>query len=281
MNIPWKTKSRLYRLLSYMPSGALYFAQRNITKRSRVNITEIHEGWHHHMRVAKQYGSKNLIEFGAGKTLAQNLYLSTVVESQTVVDLFHMVEIDMVNEAITQLIALGVPLKASRITSIEDIQDTFNIRYLAPFDMADTDFADGTFDLCASTNTLEHIPGADIARIFKELHRVMAPGGIVSAMIDYSDHYAHSDKSINRLHYLQFSEADWAKHNHDNHYQNRLRHNHHKALMTTPGFDVLEENPTDYCELGSVMPRTELITDHESDLSTTGFWVLQKPQATT
>ena len=48
--------------------------------------------------------------------------------------------------------------------------------------------------------------------------------GMISAIIDYSDHYAHTDPAIGLLNFLNYSSDDWKKYNHESHYQNRLRH---------------------------------------------------------
>ena len=39
----------------------------------------------------------------------------------------------------------------------------------------------------------------------------MSTGGVISAVIDYTDHYAYTDKTIGMLNYLQFSESEWTK----------------------------------------------------------------------
>lgn len=266
--------------MSYTPRNTLYFVQRHITRRSRVNIQEIHRGWQYHGESVRKSGASCLVEFGAGKTLAQNLYLSQYLNQQTVVDLFPMLELPMLNQAITQLRELGVPLDRREITSLEMLEDVHKIRYLAPFDMSRTSFADSSFDICVSTNTLEHIPRTTIEAIFAELHRVLANDCMISAMIDYSDHYAHSDDSISRLHYLQFSSTDYKSHNHDNHYQNRMRHNHYRAIFEAANFKVLEDNPTDVCSTTGLKLRDDLLTGNDDDYATTGFWRLVKQDET-
>ncbi len=276
MNIPFKLKSRAFRILSFFPPGALYFVQRNITRRSQVRITEIHRGWSFHAESIQQSSAQSLLEFGAGKTLAQNLYLSQFVEEQTVVDLFPMLELPMLNQAVHQLRELGVPLDEREITSLSTLRDVYNINYIAPYNMAATNFPENKFDICVSTNTLEHIPKVSIESIFAELHRVIAKGGQVSAMIDYSDHYAHSDKSITRLHYLQFSEVEYKAYNHTKHYQNRLRHEHYRQIFAAAGFDVLKDEPTDACDATTLALCEDLLSGNDSDYATTGFWRLNK-----
>lgn len=43
-------------------------------------------------------------------------------------------------------------------------------------DVQDLTYADGSFDLCTSTDVFEHVP--DDARAFSEVHRVLRPGGM-------------------------------------------------------------------------------------------------------
>ena len=248
--------------------------QRHVTRRSRVNIHEIHVGWQYHRDVIARTGARSLIEFGAGKTLAQNLYLSDLVERQVVVDLNPMMELGMVNTAIAQLKALGAPLDGRPVASAAELEEIYGIRYLAPFDMRDTGFEDASFDICVSTNTLEHVPRDDIAAIFRELRRILRPEGRVSAMIDYSDHYAHSDRSLSRLHYLTLPETEWRRHNHPNHYQNRLRHVHYAEIFSETGFEAEAEEPTDYADPAGLAIRPELVTGAPTDHATTGFWQL-------
>lgn len=53
-------------------------------------------------------------------------------------------------------------------------------------------FADGSFDLCTSTEVFEHVPD-DIAG-FRELHRVLAPGGWLALTVPMHD----SDTTVER-----------------------------------------------------------------------------------
>ena len=64
-----------------------------------------------------------------------------------------------------------------------------------------------------TTSVLEHIPPAQIARILRECHRLLPPGAVMSHVIDYSDHYAHSDSHITPYHYLTFDEREWQRFN--------------------------------------------------------------------
>ena len=110
MNIHWKLKSPAFRFLSLVPRGTLYFVQRYITRRSKVNITSIPAEWEFHADMVRETNSKTLVEFGAGKSLAQNIYLSSFLESQVVIDLFPMMEFSINIPPIfrpLQIISLG------------------------------------------------------------------------------------------------------------------------------------------------------------------------------
>ena len=87
--------------------------------------------------------------------------------------------------------------------------------------------------------TLEHIRKIDLYDL-KELYRIIKAGGLVSAVIDYSDHYSHSDSSISQLNFLRFSESEWKTYNHRYHYQNRLRHERYIELFQHYGFKLIK-----------------------------------------
>ena len=99
-----------------------------------------------------------------------------------------------------------------------------------------------SIDACISTNTLEHIPKFDIILIFAELYRKLKDEGIVSLIIDYSDHYAHTDNNISLLNFLKYSQHQWKRYNHNIHFQNRLRHYEYIAIFEKIGFRTIKED---------------------------------------
>lgn len=242
MNIPWKLKSLVFAAVDYFDApDLLYFLQKNITRRSRLDRFLASEIWEAHKKCLVKYdATSKIFEFGGGKSLAQNLFLSDTVDSQVVVDLNPMLDLRLVNHAREHL-SETVSLKSR--SSIENFTDLekYGINYKAPFDASQTGFDEKIFDACISTNTLEHIPEPGIVEIFAELHRTIKDTGVVSARIDYSDHYAHTDNGITLLNYLKFSEANWEAYNHKCHYQNRLRHYDYIRIFEESGFKVVEE----------------------------------------
>lgn len=225
--------------------GMLYFLQKNVTKRSKVKISEINANWIIHQTGLASLNKPDILEFGAGKSLSQNIYLGKYFNSQTVVDLFPMLDVDLFNEAAFQISKLNPSVNFRRVTDIVDIEKNYKIKYIAPLDVRKTSFPDNSFDGCISTNTLEHIPRDSIVDIFKELRRIIKPGGLISTVIDYSDHYSHTDKRIGRINYLMYSFDEFKKYNHHSHYQNRLRHYDYEKVFRELDFGILENEAKD------------------------------------
>lgn len=273
MQIAWRLKSLCFRALDWLPEATLYGVQKRVTRRAAVPISEIEDVWRWHADSMR--GHDRLLEFGAGKNLAQNLYLSTFGFQQTPVDLHPMADLDLICAAVADLRALGLNLPNPPSDRL-DLR-RFGIQYIAPLDMRATPFADSSFDCCISTNTLEHIPAQSIREIFAELRRVIRPGGLVGAQIDYSDHYAHTDPNIGLANYLRFSDARWRRHNHSNHYQNRLRHVHYGRIAAEAGFQCLFDEASKPCNPWPSDARPELLTGSDTDRYATGRYIWRNP----
>lgn len=243
MNIPWKLKSTIFALIDIFNANAfLYFLQKNVTKRSRIKTIQVNENWVSHQSTLIDNGCTGFIfEFGAGKSLAQNLYLSDTIDRQLIVDLNPMIDLTLVDQSRTLLSRIANLKSATEIKSLNNLAN-YGIEYRAPYNASKTDLPDKSLDACISTNTLEHIPKESIRAIFTELYRTLKDTGVVSAKIDYSDHYAHTDSSITLLNYLDFLETEWKKYNHNCHYQNRLRHNDYKSIFLDCGFQIIRED---------------------------------------
>ena len=105
--INWKLKSFLYKILTFFNLyKTLFFIQKNITKRSKIEFRETIFYWEYHYKFLKENNSKKIIEIGAGKSLAQNIYLSYMFEKkieQTLIDVSMMLDFDLFNEANNQI----------------------------------------------------------------------------------------------------------------------------------------------------------------------------------
>ena len=195
-----------------------------------------------HEEALKKYKTNNVVfEFGAGKSLVQNLYLSNFVKRQFVVDLYPMLDFELVDFDREQLLEIENLRLRSKIKNLKDLEN-YGIYYLAPYDATKIHLSNKSIDACISTNTLEHIPKFDIILIFSELYKKLKDEGIVSLIIDYSDHYAHSDNNISLLNFLKFSNRQWKRYNHNIHFQNRLRHYEYIDIFEKIGFRIIKEN---------------------------------------
>ena len=101
--INWKLKSLIYSFLSlFFLKKILFFVQKKITKRAYSSIGEMLYAYKFHYNSLKKYKSKEILEFGAGKSLEQNIYLSFKFNNkinQSVIDIDNMIDFHVLNFA--------------------------------------------------------------------------------------------------------------------------------------------------------------------------------------
>ena len=237
----WKIKSKIYKILSFLKLyKILFFIQKRITKRSITNYKEIPCYWDYHFEYLKENNSKSLIEIGAGKDLAQNIYLCYKFDKkldQTLIDVSNMLDLDLFNRANEQISKLIKMDKLPNVKTINDLKK-FNINYIAPMSLKKIAERNLSFDACISSTTLEHLPMRDLRENFSLLKDIIKKDGIISASIDYSDHYSHTDKNIGSLNFLQYDEDEWKKYNTPMLFQNRLRHQDYRDFFKFMGYKV-------------------------------------------
>lgn len=242
--INWKIKSFLYKFLSFFKLyNVLYFIQKKITRRSKVNIKEIDFYWEFHLKFLKENNSKTVLEIGAGKSLAQNIYLSYRLDQkveQTLIDVSRMLDLDLFNKANEQISKLLNMNMIPNASSIDDLKKNFNLIYLAPMSLEQINEQKLQFDACISSTTLEHLSKEELQESFKLLKKIIKKDGIISSAIDYSDHYSHTDKNINNLNFLKFSDDEWKKYNTPMLFQNRLRHQDYREIFKYIGYKIFE-----------------------------------------
>lgn len=112
------------------------------------------------------------------------------------------------------------------------------IDYRAPSDASRTNFASSSIDVVFSNSVLEHVPPDVIRACFAEAMRILRPGGIVFHSVNCGDHYAYTDRTINQLHYLAYSDEEWARWNNAFLYQNRLRAIDFTTMVREAGFRI-------------------------------------------
>ena len=133
--INWKIKALLYKIIfAFRLKKTLFFIQKNITRRATVKINEINFYWKHHLKYLQSFNSLSVLEFGAGKSLEQNIYLSYKFDNklaQTVIDISNMLDIELFNDANTQISNVLKTKVKPQVKSINEIKKFYNIEYLS------------------------------------------------------------------------------------------------------------------------------------------------------
>lgn len=242
----WKQKAILQKTISRLPfSGAInYFFQRYISK-SLPMPSQVFE--QKQTAAAKHLQTLNLAsgipeyfptayEFGAGYDLAIPItFWGEGFKHQVVTDIQPLLKMDLVNDVLKRC---GFDLK---IVDVIILKEKTGIEYTSGIDAKNTGFTTGSFGFIHSTDTLEHIPKEDVLAILKECYRLLAPGGIISCMIDLKDHYQYFDKSISPFNFYSFENVEWEKkYNNPLQYQNRLLANDYFSLFAQAGFAPIQ-----------------------------------------
>lgn len=298
--IDWRAKASVFRLLDSVPYGQrVYFGlQRHVTRTvpRRLHPTATAARWFvEHARILGQAGEEpladvRLFEFGAGWDLFGNCVLWCLgVEHQNVYDLTRWARASQINVVLRHLRDDPPPGAIRRPETMlpttgpfePALRDAYGIEYHAPADAGATGLPDGALTACCTTSVLEHVPPEQIVRLLHEARRVLAPGSLMSHVIDYSDHYAHSDAAITPYNYLAFTDTQWRRFSPGIHYQNRLRHADYRPLFEATGFRVISDRahlPADWPSLLARVPLADQFADrrHEELAPLLGHWVLER-----
>jgi len=167
---------------------------------------------------------------------------------------------------------------------LSDLLELCNIEYIAPADAASLDIECSSIDFHISFEVFQNIPPAVLENILLEGNRLLQDHGLFVHRVDYSDHFAHTDKSISSIHFLQFNEQEWRELANSKYmYMNRLRVDDFKALFQRSQQEIIEIE-SDVSPKAKYLLENSLITlderfQHKSidDLSTAASWfVLRK-----
>jgi hypothetical protein len=245
----WRTKARVFRLLSAAPFGSALHSQiqRRITHsvpRSQASLEGIIGAakW-----ILQSYPSEqaslnaaHFLEIGAGRDLALPLALRFLnVGKITTVDVSRLAKIDLIARTAADIGShIGGPARS--ISSWRDL-DGLGINYVAPARLATAGVADRSIDCFFSLVTLEHLPPEDLRMELRSARRLVKDDGCAIHLIDYSDHYANADVSISRLNFLRYCDEQWRRFNSRLQYVNRLRHSEYMRIFRETGFDILSE----------------------------------------
>lgn len=187
-------------------------------------------------------------EIGCGWHLAMAFGFSTLGYGRIIaLDVSEHVKPEIINTTIRYIgethPAGFAPQFVDRQNLRDVLRDSYRIELKAPCDSARTGLEDRSVDFIYSHNVFEHIPPELLPGIMAECRRVLKDDGVVSFLIDYSDHYTTFDKSITPYHFLRYDDKKWQKYNPPLHYVNRLRHSDFVRIFRQAGFEIVEETP--------------------------------------
>ena len=262
----WRVKGMIQKVLGYVPEGDRihYWLQRrggglaDFDRECDIKVDDWGLMIGHLASVGIKVGGTRFLEMGTGwyPTFPFALYLAGATSIDTL-DLNTYLKADRVRalaarlaghvELIAEVTGRPVADVASRQrelaaavergASLEEATGGV-VRYRAPADASKTGLPAGSIDVVFSNSVLEHVPGDVIAACFTEARRVLRTGGIVFHSVNCGDHYAYVDRTIDQLHYLQFSDDEWAKWNNRFLYQNRLRAVDFTKMAKDAGFAI-------------------------------------------
>ena len=277
--INWRLKSLIYWFLYFtFLKKILFFIQKKITKRAYSSIGVMLYAYKLHFNSLKKYKSKKILEFGAGKSLEQNIYLSIKFNNrinQTVIDIDKMIDFNLLNFAKNQLqkkIKLSPKLK--HIKNLKDLKNLLNINYYAPINIIDLN-EKKNFDAIISTNVIEHISKKNFEIILEKFRKIVKNNGILSFLIDYSDHYSHTDKNISSTNFLKYSELEFKKYNTPLLFQNRLRHYDYIDIFKNKKFKILKIIKGPKGDMQNTVS-DEFKKNHKDLFVTWGYFLLKK-----
>lgn len=239
--LPWKIKVFIFRVIQkYKLFNLLKFIQKHLTKRSLENHIRNERFWKLILNGLEKYDIANrknvkCLEIGGGQSLSQNIFLSKFVHNQIVIDINRLLNIDFTSAAI-KYIDNSKPLVKDEL----DLQLYYGISYIAPCDVRKFPFEENSFDAIYTTNVFEHIPEVDLKSILKTFNAILKYDGILLLIIDYTDHYSHTDPRIGDFNFRNFTNDEWERYNFPIHYQNRLDNNMYTELIKNSGFVILE-----------------------------------------
>jgi SAM-dependent methyltransferase len=270
----WLAKAALQKGLGALPEGERlnYVFQRRVLRSLPAGDGALRQKFSRalqHLGAYEEHGpgvpsaEATFYEFGAGWDLAIPVaYALLGVGGQVLVDIRPSARVELVNDSLASYERLrgeleGVAGRELRplggpISRLDELEERFGIRYLAPCDARGTGLPAESIEFVSSTDTCEHIPGADLGEIFRECFRLLRPGGPFSCRIDLQDHYAYFDRSLSRYHFLRYSDRAWSIVNSPLHHQNRLRSPEYLQLVREAGFELVVEKPSGPSEEGRV-----------------------------
>lgn len=262
----WKLKAQIQRMLSVAPAGNWLHYQlqrrfgglRNFNREFDIKVDD----WKLMLLRLHEQGvsitGKRLFEIGSGwyPTFPLACYLGGAAKVTTV-DLNRHMKPELLQACAQRLgnstsaisEATGIDeasVKARHSHLIDSLRDSSDLAkatqgvvdYRAPMDATKVDLGPGQIDCIFSNSVLEHVPPMVIDAMYVEAMRILGEDGIMFHSVNCGDHYAYVDRSIHQLHYLRYSDAEWARWNNAFLYQNRMRAHEFVERAQSAGFTI-------------------------------------------
>lgn len=309
----WKIKASIQNVISALPSSASYEAYywvqrhfgnlRTIDPTSR--LTAGIETWQRIQANGSDPANKVFFEVGTGRVPLVPLAYWLMGAAQTItVDLNPYLKEELVNESLSYIShnrekvrnLFGSLLDQARFSKLLSLYETTSfstkafldlckIVYVAPGDAARTGLAAESVDFHTSFTVFEHIPPDVLVSILKEGNRIVRPSGMFINRIDYSDHFAHSDTTISKINFLQYSNDEWDHFAGNRYmYMNRLRHDDFLEIFSQVGHKILETTlDTDQrsemiLASGGLQLNPRFRTKSLTTLAIIGSWIVSRKQ---
>jgi SAM-dependent methyltransferase len=180
----------------------------------------------------------------------------------------------------------GLPLDGVRASyaglreadGLEELLRRARIEYIAPGEASRTGLPDGGVDMVFSNNVLEHVEPADLPLLMKEARRILKPGGICVHCVACNDHYAHFDRGISFVNYLQYPASRWRFWNNGLNYQNRVRACEFVKSAANAGLTIVSQQGSEYPGVRAALSKLDVAPEFQKysldELATTSITFL-------
>ena len=160
----------------------------------------------------------------------------------------------------------------------EQFLKRFNIHVLVG-DAQKTSLPSGSIDLFCSTGVLEYLPPPVFRGILAEFRRLGSPKAIMSHWVSLIDQFSYFDRSITPFNFLKYTQRQWRYLNSPLIWQNRMRINDYRTLLSEGGYQILQETnvsgkPED---LATIRLAPEFQSYATEDLLVLTSWLVAKP----
>jgi hypothetical protein len=310
----WKTKATLQNAIALLPSSLSYATYYRLQRlcgglrhtNPEQQLTAGVQIWQRILQQRRDPIDKVFFEVGTGRAPIVPLSLWLMGARRTItMDVNPYLERDVVCESVAYIgkhrtlieDLFGQLLQPARFASLlrlytsggfslERFLHLCGIDYVQPGDATRTGLGDESIDYHISYTVFEHIPPDILSAILVEGTRILRQEGLCVHMIDYSDHFSHSDATISGVNFLQYSDEQWARFAGNRYmYMNRLRHDDVIALFEAAGqqpIDVtsmIDDRVLGQLREGSLHLDQRFSRKSTDMLAIRGAWVVSRKEA--